>query len=369
MSEPEDSDSTSKTNLKKTKAERELDKLRIDNKLPDIISGRRNPVLKTKLLAGDTGTVEDLVPILPNQNPPPGRGQRTRTNSLPDRLGTTIETTIARELIKETSEDITDDESDLNFEGADSELNTRIDRENELDTSSISSPNNLEIITEGLSRVNINGNINPEMPERRAELKAIAENWTGSGLSDVEIFRTLSDADLIILLEERVTVITDLISAGTDATGNTKIKESIEKQLKDAKEYSIKQGILRNIRNNASAPPFEKQNTFKTLHKEVGKFSGKSKEDYQQWLHDIVRSTTVLQLTDEETFEAVGWKLDGGPRETHRHFSLEKAKTHQTPKWSEFLLILNQRYTNSMRVDMAREKLLSLKMSNLGNDI
>ena len=85
MSEPEDSDSTSKTNLKKTKAERELDKLRIDNKLPDIISGRRNPVLKTKLLAGDTGTVEDLVPILPNQNPPPGRGQRTRTNSLPDR--------------------------------------------------------------------------------------------------------------------------------------------------------------------------------------------------------------------------------------------------------------------------------------------
>ena len=75
----------------------------------------------------------------------------------------------------------------------------------------------------------------------------------------------------------------------------------------------------------------------------------------------------MLQLTDEELFRAVGWKLEGGPKETHRHFSEKMEGKGEKPKWSEFLEILKLRYTNTMRADQAREKLLSLKMS--GKDI
>ena len=362
--------------VKKTKLNKELDKLRINGKLPDLINSRRtpkrNPNTTTSLAIGDTGPSTSTTD---NKNPP--QSIVSKKKEFYENIGFKEKVEI------ETDEFLTDDESEKEVlnENINSEINSDLDDSQQnlvLEDTIQAVIDNLENLVinditkpadnsvNETERIQVEAKMTSLTESRQTELRSLAENW--QGMTDLEMYR-LKDEDLVFLLEQRIERITADIAdtaKSTQATTNTALKATLTSRLEEAKT-SRNRIILSRI--NASAPPNESQNTFKTLHKEVGKYGGKSKEDFKQWLHDETRSSQILKLSDNQLFEAVGWKLEGGPRETHRHFDELKKNEDKIPKWSEFLDILSDRYTNSMRVDQAREKLLSLKMSNLGNDI
>ena len=76
-----------------------------------------------------------------------------------------------------------------------------------------------------------------------------------------------------------------------------------------------------------------------------------------------------MKYSDEDAFDIVGFKLSGGPYDTHRHFHEEHLKSNNIPKFSEFLKLLTIKYGNELEIQQARGKLLCLKTSNHGNDI
>ena len=128
---------------------------------------------------------------------------------------------------------------------------------------------------------------------------------------------------------------------------------------------NAQQAIIANA--TAPPPPEEKHKLQKFI--EIPKFSAKPTENFQQWVYESSKAIKILKYSDEDAFDIVGFKLSGGPYDTHRHFYEEHLKKNNIPKFSEFLKLLTIKYGNELEIQQAREKLLCLKMSNHGNDI
>ncbi len=120
-----------------------------------------------------------------------------------------------------------------------------------------------------------------------------------------------------------------------------------------------------------SAPPHEESNvTYKGIKKvkkfdsEIPRFGGKTREDISKWIYELERSKKMNEMSDEEAFDAIVFKIEGGPYDMHRNYNEQQVSKELKPQYKEFMKMLEERYVNRDKARQDREKLLSLKRKN-----
>lgn len=176
--------------------------------------------------------------------------------------------------------------------------------------------------------------------------------------SDPDDLKNLTVQESIVLLGLKLRKLDETIKITEDSTDADKITK-VTKLKRERNLLSVLLSQTGQARPGPSAPPAEGQK-LKLFFKETPKFGGKSKEDFQKWLYEIKRSIKIMNLTEEEAFTAVGFKLESGPFEQHRHYTERSEKDNKVPRFNEFVKTLEDRYGNNLRKQQAREKLLSL---------
>ena len=152
--------------------------------------------------------------------------------------------------------------------------------------------------------------------------------------ADEDDLKSLTVSESQIEISLRIKNLDEQIKAKTESTKTNK-EEAVAKLKKEKAflEMQFSTAIATN-KPGPSATPQEGQK-LKLFFKETPKFGGKSKEDFQRWLYEIKRSIKIIKLTDEEAYTAIGFKLEGGPFEQHRHYT-ERAKSRERLPYSPF---------------------------------
>ena len=209
----------------------------------------------------------------------------------------------------------------------------------------------------------------PRMTEHLEKIKVMATKYNEISVQDI---RNLSNLEVTILLNYRIEHLKNSEKSTTDEAKKKEIKEDIKKleaELNSAIELNKSMSNAQQaIIANATAPPPEEKHKLQKFI-EIPKFSAKPTENFQQWVYENSKAIKILKYSDEDAFDIVGFKLSGGPYDTHRHFYEQHLKKNNIPNYSEFLKLLTIKYGNELEIQQAREKLLCLKMSNHGNDI
>ncbi len=91
------------------------------------------------------------------------------------------------------------------------------------------------------------------------------------------------------------------------------------------------------------------------FHTEIPRFSGKTREDISRWLYEIEISKLLNELSDEEAFNAIVFKIEGVPFDMHRNYNEKQKAKGIKPEYKEFIKMLRDRYVNRYKVDQDRE--------------
>jgi len=203
--------------------------------------------------------------------------------------------------------------------------------------------------------------------EHIEELKNLAEKF---GKISLEELKTWSSAEAQQGLQLKLFILEQKTKDKEKSNGEDQEIKRIRETLL---EYSK---MKKNEENMPSAPQPEKSNLsykrtkkVKKFDSEIPRFGGKTREDISKWIYELENSKMMNEMSDEEAFNAIVFKLEGGPYDMHRNYNEQQVSKELKPQYKEFMKMLEERYVNRDKARQDREKLLSLKMTKLGNDL